>query len=115
MNHLNSILLEGTLTADPVDVSNAHTKECTFHIANSRFHKVEGLSVETIQNCTIETTAKIAEQCLENLKKGHGVRVVGRLSTRKIILDSLNGKEDITFERIVVSAEHVEFKPHDGN
>lgn len=115
MNQLNSILLEGTLIADPVKTNNGQIAECTFHIANSRFHKVKGSSVETIQNYTVETTGKFAEQCLENLKKGRGVRVVGRLSTKEIILDSLLGKDDITFEKVIISAEHVEFKPHNGN
>ena len=46
----------------------------------------------------ISVYARMAEMCAEYLKKGRGVRVVGRLAQ----------KDD---ESVFIVAEHVEFKP----
>ena len=54
----------------------------------------------------VETWAKLASSCSTYLEKGRGVRVVGRLKQER-----WTGTDEKKHERIVVVAEHVEFKP----
>ena len=54
----------------------------------------------------VETWAKLASSCSSYLEKGRGVRVVGRLKQER-----WTGTDEKKHERIVVVAEHVEFKP----
>jgi single-strand DNA-binding protein len=54
----------------------------------------------------VEVWSKLAEACSENLKKGRGVRVVGRLKQ-----DRWSDAEGKNHSRIKIIGEHVEFKP----
>jgi len=54
----------------------------------------------------VETWAKLAEACNEKGKKGRGVRVVGRLKQ-----DRWNDNEGKQRAKVVIVAEHVEFRP----
>ena len=54
----------------------------------------------------VTTWARLAEVCGEYLKKGRGVRVVGRLKQ-----DRWTSPEGQTRSKITIVAEHVEFKP----
>jgi single-strand DNA-binding protein len=54
----------------------------------------------------VTTWARLAEVCGEYLKKGRGVRVVGRLKQDRGT--DADGKEH---SKIFIVAEHVEFKP----
>ena len=98
MNNLNSVLLEGNLEADPV-LSYAETGKavCTFRLTVKRSWKEEDEMKTEESHFFIETGTRLAEVCAEHLKKGRGVRVVGRLKEEE-------GKTWIL-------AEHVEFKP----
>jgi single-stranded DNA-binding protein len=112
MNSLNSILIEGTLLSNPISNSENEVANCVFRIANYRYPEIEGVKTEIISNLTIKATHKIAEDCLANLKKGNGVRVVGRLKTEiETIKVSDNPEEDITYEKVFIYAEHIEIKP----
>jgi len=107
MNSLNSILIEGNLTRDPVLSSTPKgTAVCTFSLASNRFYRQEEESKREVSFFDIETWAKLAEACGENLKKGRGVRVVGRLKQDRWV-DS-EGKSQY---RVKIVAEHVEFRP----
>lgn len=107
MNSLNSILIEGNLTRDP---ELKHTPSgayvCSMSIASNRWYK-QGESVEKeVSFFDIEAWSKLAEACGGRLKKGRGVRVVGRLKQER--WTDAEGKQR---SKIKIVAEHVEFKP----
>jgi single-strand DNA-binding protein len=75
MNNLNSFLIEGILTEDPVKDGN----KCTFTIESSRLFVEDGERKEELNYFNVEVWNKNAELCRKMLSKGRGVRVVGRL------------------------------------
>jgi single-strand DNA-binding protein len=93
MNNLNSVLIEGTLSADPEAYQPGFT---VFKLLSHRIN--EDRSTETLST-RISTTGRLSEVCAEYLKKGRGVRVVGRLVQSEAP------------DCVVIHAEHVEFKP----
>ena len=107
MNNLNSILIEGNLVRDPmIRQSPCGRSVCDFPIATSRFFKDEDGLEKEVSFFGIEAWGKLAEKCYEIGKKGRGVRVVGRLRQ-----DRWTGEDGKSHARIVVVAEHVEFRP----
>ncbi|HKL57526.1 MAG TPA: single-stranded DNA-binding protein, partial [Sphaerochaeta sp.] len=109
MNNLNSVLLEGNLVRDPEEVviGEAATQMAKFSIAVNRFFKnAQSEPVEEVMFISIQAWGALAKSCLQYLQKGRGVRVVGRLRQER-----WTDKEGGNKERIVVVAEHVEFKP----
>ena len=54
----------------------------------------------------VDTWGTLAETCGKYLRKGRGVRVVGRLRQ-----DRWQGEDEKPRERMIVVAEHVEFYP----
>ncbi len=112
MNNLNSVLLEGNLVRDPEEVvigENA-AQMAKFSIAVNRYFKnAQAEPVEEVMFITITAWGSLAKSCLQYLQKGRGVRVVGRLRQER-----WTDKDGGSRERIVVVAEHVEFKS-DGN
>lgn len=106
MNHLNSVLLEGNLTAEPVRATAPNgTPVCTFAIASERSLKHEGGFEKHVSFFDIVTRGRLADACGTTLTKGRGVRVVGRLTQERWEQDG------IRHSRVKVVAEHVEFKP----
>ncbi len=109
MNNLNSVLLEGNLVRDPekVLVGSNGSVMGKFSIAVNRYYKkANAESVEEVMYIGVQVWGGLAEGCLNYLKKGRGVRVVGRLRQER-----WEDKEGGNREKIVVVAEHVEFKP----
>jgi len=107
MNSLNSILIEGNVVRDPVvrETSRGSTV-CSFSIASNRFYRQDDELEQETSFFEVESWAKLADACRENLAKGRGVRVVGRLKQ-----DRWTGADGKSYSRIKVVAEHVEFKP----
>jgi single-strand DNA-binding protein len=107
MNHLNSVLVEGSLVRDPLFRTTAKgTALCTFTIATNRFFKLEG-NMETETNFfEVESWGQLAEKSRSFGRKGRGVRVVGRL--RQSRWTDTDGKNK---SRIYIVAEHIEFRP----
>jgi single-strand DNA-binding protein len=106
MNNLNSILIEGTLTKDPVPrVTAKGTAVCNFSLASNRYFKQDTGMEKEVFFFDVETWAKLAESCGNLGKKGRGVRVVGRLRQ-----DRWNGSDGKTHSKVVIVAEHVEFR-----
>ena len=106
MNQLNSIIIEGELTEDPSIPAGQSLENCSclFPIRSRRFIKVEGTSREETHSFTVITHSKVAEGCIHHLKKGRGIRVVGRLVERQ--------PDDFSeLPLVYITAEHVEFKP----
>lgn len=106
MNMLNSLVLEGVVTRELTNKPDCKD----FEIAVSRFYKnAEGETSEEKSFFTVELYGVMADSGLymRNIYKDRGVRVVGRLKQRR--WKDEEGKE---YSRVVVIAEHIEFKPH---
>ena len=107
MNSLNSILLEGNLTADPEIRSTPNgTEVLTFSIGNNRSYKVNDEYVQEASFFNVEVWGRLATACANNLSKGRGVRVVGRLKQDRWT-DEYGAKRS----KVKIVGEHVEFKP----
>lgn len=106
MNNLNSIILEGNLTKDPVmDKTPKGTAVCHFTVASNRYYKSDGDRQEEVGFFDVEVWSRLAETCSDYLTKGRGVRVVGRLKQ-----DRWTNPEGEPRSRIHIVGEHVEFR-----
>jgi single-strand DNA-binding protein len=107
MNSLNSILIEGNLTKDPVlSETPKGTSVCNFSVASNRFYKQEDELQKEVSFFDVEVWSRQAEVCAETLTKGRGVRVVGRLKQ-----DRWTDEQGNPHARVKIVGEHVEFKP----
>jgi single-strand DNA-binding protein len=107
VNALNSILLEGNLTRDPESKTlSTGTQVCNFSVASDRFYRQNDNTEKEVSYFDVEAWAKLGLACSQNLKKGRGVRVVGRLKQ-----DRWLDPEGKSKSRVIIVAEHVEFKP----
>ena len=107
MNSLNSILLEGNLVRDPESkTTSTGSQGCDFCVASDRYYKQNDELEKEVSYFDVEAWAKLGAACSQNLKKGRGVRVVGRLKQ-----DRWSDPEGKTRSRVKIVAEHVEFKP----
>jgi single-strand DNA-binding protein len=80
MNSLNSILLEGNLVRDPENKTlPSGSQVCNFAVASDRFYRQNDALEKEVSYFDVEAWARLGQSCSENLKKGRGVRVVGRL------------------------------------
>ena len=108
MNSLNSILVEGNVVRDPsTKTLPSGNQVCDFTLATNRFYKSgeEGFEKE-VSYFDIEAWSRLGTACAQNLKKGRGVRVVGRLKQ-----DRWTDPEGKQRAKVKIVAEHVEFKP----
>ena len=107
MNSLNSILLEGNLTRDPESKTlSTGTQVCNFCVASDRYYRQNDSTEKEVSYFDVEAWARLGLACSQNLKKGRGVRVVGRLKQ-----DRWTDGEGKQRSRVMIVAEHVEFKP----
>ncbi len=107
MNSLNSILVEGNITRDPeLKKTPKGTSVCAFSVASNRYFRQDDETQNEVSFFNVETWGTLAEVCVEHLRKGRGVRIVGRLKQ-----DRWADQEGKNHERIKIVAEHVEFKP----
>jgi single-strand DNA-binding protein len=107
MNNLNSILVEGNLVKDPeLSYTSKGTAVCKFTVACNRAFKQDDQLQKEVSFFDVSTWTRLAEVCEEYLKKGRGVRVVGRLKQ-----DRWTDTDGKPHSRVLIVAEHVEFKP----
>lgn len=108
MNQLNSILVEGNLVKDPYTKTlPSGNQVCEFSLATNRYYKNGQEEFEKeVSYFDIEAWSRLGAACAQNLLKGRGVRVVGRLKQDR--WTDLDGKPRA---KIKIVAEHVEFKP----
>jgi single-strand DNA-binding protein len=107
LNNLNSVLIEGNLVRDPeLKYTQKGAAVCSFALASNRFFKQDEETQKEVSFFEITTWSRLAEVCGEYLKKGRGVRVVGRLKQ-----DRWTGPEGQARSKVSIVAEHVEFKP----
>ena len=107
MNSLNSILVEGNLVKDPnTKTLPSGNQVCDFTVATNRYYKngEEGFEKE-VSYFDVEAWARLGTACAQNLKKGKGVRVVGRLKQDRWL--DPEGKQRA---KVKIVAEHIEFK-----
>jgi single-strand DNA-binding protein len=107
MNNLNSIVLEGELMKTPDYQTDKNGNQvCRFALASSRYFKnANGIEKET-SYFDIEARGELAAQCRRYGYQGRGARIVGRLKQER----SRNA-EGKPLNRIIIIAEHVEFRP----
>lgn len=106
MNNLNSVLIEGYLTDNPsrLDFADSKAVLCRLRIANNRFYKKNGEQVQETSYFTIDVWGNTAENCARYLKKGSGVRVVGRIKQER-----WKDAEDHSRNMVKIIAEQVDF------
>jgi single-strand DNA-binding protein len=102
MNSLNSVLLEGNLTQEPeTRFTNTGKMICYFTVASDRYFNKE----KEVSFFEIETWQGLAEKCANELRKGSGVRVVGRLKQKR-----WKNAEKKDISKVIIVAEHIEIK-----
>ena len=107
MNNLNSILVEGNLVRDPeYRTTPKGTAICKFPIATNRYFKQDSGMEKEVSFFDVESWGKLAENVNNLGRKGRGVRVVGRLKQER-----WQNSEGRAMARVVIVAEHVEFRP----
>lgn len=106
MNQLNSVLVEGNLTRDPeLKYTTGGTAICALSVACNRYYKKGDDLQKEVSFFDVTAFGRLAEICAEYLKKGRGVRVHGRLKQERW------EKDGQARSKVLVVAEHVEFKP----
>jgi single-stranded DNA-binding protein len=107
MHDLNSVLLEGTLTNDPVLSRDKNgVPHCLLIITSERYRKREDGMEKRALATYVDTKSKLAEQCMQHCHQGSKIRVVGSLQM-------LRGKdaEGRDIAQIGIDAEHLEVRP----
>lgn len=112
MNHLNNLLIEGTLVVDPEVVAvakDSNNKLVRFSVASNRVYvdKANNKQKETLF-LTVIAWGSLADMCLKHLKKGTRGRFVGRLKMSK--WETNSGERRSTYELV---AQHIEFMRQD--
>jgi single-strand DNA-binding protein len=78
----------------------------TFPVASSRYYRNDADLEKEVSFFDVECWGKLGESCGNLGHKGRGIRVVGRLRQ-----DRWNGADGKPHSRVVIVAEHVEFRP----
>lgn len=107
MNNLNSIILEGNLVRDAeVKKTSIGTSVAEMSIAVNRSYKnADGVFVDEVSYFDVKAWSCLADCCEKYATKGRGIRVVGRLKQERWESDGR------THSKVVILAEHIEFKP----
>ena len=107
MNDLNSILIEGKLVRDVnLKTTASGTAVCTFSMVSTRYYKQDDGLQKEISYFDVQAWGKLAETCHQNGTKNRGVRVVGRIKQ-----ESWQDKDGNQKDKIVIVAEHIEWRP----
>ena len=110
--YLNKVLLYGNLTRDPEQRSLPNgTAVTNFSLATNRIYKdANGARQEQVEYHNIVVFGRQAETSAQYLKKGQGVMIEGRITTRSWD-DKTTGEKKYRTEII---AEAVQFGPKSG-
>jgi single-strand DNA-binding protein len=110
--YLNKVLLYGNLTRDPEQRSLPNgTAVTNFSLATNRIYKdTNGARQEQVEYHNIVVFGRQAETSAQYLKKGQGVMIEGRITTRSWD-DKTTGEKKYRTEII---AEAVQFGPKSG-
>jgi single-strand DNA-binding protein len=104
MNQLNSVLLEGNACRDAeLRTTSTGITICKMSVAVNRVYKSgEGFEKE-VSFFDVDCFGTVAKLCGEKVKKGDGIRVIGRLKQSRWTQDGQNRST------VLVVAERVEF------
>lgn len=107
MNQLNSVIIEGNAVRDAELRTVAGDKKlCSISIATNRYlSKPDGTFTQNTSYFDVDCWEKLAEISASQIKKGRGIRVVGRL-----VQDTWTDKDGKNCSKIKILAEHIEFK-----
>jgi single-strand DNA-binding protein len=100
-NELNSVLFEGTCKNDP---ERNPDESVFFQVQNDRRYKEGDVNRTKKILVTVRTHGKLGDVCMEYIKAGRGVRIVGRLENDR-------SPGNARSEGIEIEAEQVEIKP----
>ena len=107
MQSMNSVVIEGNLTRDPVQRETPKGNTVTvMSIASNRYFGTGDERTEEVSFFEIEAWNNLGNTCYKHLTKGRGVRVAGRLKQ-----DRWQTVEGDNRSRIKVIASTVDFKP----
>ena len=107
MNSMNTIMMEGHVVRDPeFKTTTKGTSLCTFSIGVNRTYKQENGFGKEVSFFDIEAWGKWADLCKNQIIKGRGVRIVGRLKQNRWSDDEGKGHS-----RVTILSEHIEFRP----
>ncbi|MDR2735063.1 MAG: single-stranded DNA-binding protein [Spirochaetota bacterium] len=107
MKNLNFIIVEGNLVRDPdYRVTETGLPMCRFTLANNYSFKKNDQWVTDVNFINIVCWARTAENCGTYLKRGHPVRVKGRIDQSYIKHEDGHG-----INMIDIVAQSVEFLP----
>ena len=101
-NNLNTAMLEGSLKTNPKERAE---HKCELTISNHKYVLKDGKYVKETSVFSVLVDGKTADTCLQILRKGSNVRVVGRLNQ---IVGVIGG---VRHEKVYLMAEHIEFRP----
>ena len=106
MNSLNTILIEGNLVDNPELVhTQKGTSICKFSIASNRYFKLDDEFQKEVSFFNVTAWARVAEDSIDRLKKGKGIRIVERLKQ-----DRWKGNDGKTKSRVHIIADHIDFR-----
>jgi len=106
MPELNSVVIAGNLTKDPVfrETSN-HTPVVNFHIAaNRRFKNNNNQWQEDVCYVGVVAWNKLAESCRNRIKKGSAVLIDGELQSR-----TFKTEDDKNRTIVEIKAKRIQF------
>jgi single-strand DNA-binding protein len=107
MKNLNFIIVEGNLVRDPdYRVTETGLPMCRFTLANNYSFKKNDQWVTDVNFINIVCWARTAENCGTYLKRGHPVRVKGRIDQSYIKHEDGHG-----INMVDIVAQSVEFLP----
>jgi single-strand DNA-binding protein len=107
MNNLNSILIEGNMVRAPeFRTTGKGTPVCKFSLASNRYFKQNSDLEMEVSYFDTEAWGKLAESCHRLGYKGRDIRVVGRLKQER-----WQDRERNVKSKVVIVAEHIEFRP----
>ncbi|MDR3130137.1 MAG: single-stranded DNA-binding protein [Treponema sp.] len=112
MNSINNVLvkiiIEGNLVQEPgLRFSPGGKPLCTLRLASNSFYRQDTGFEKNVRFFDVEAQAELAEYCLNEGRKGRGIRVKGRLKEAR-----WKGRDGKSYSIAAVAAEHIAFKPY---
>lgn len=102
MNLLNSVIIEGNIREN-VFKNNGRVNYCETVINTPRYYKEQGELINDDSNFVVLAYGKLGDVMDMQGDVGRGIRVVGRMKEERDPMKATS--------RIVIIAEHIEFKP----
>ena len=102
-NKLNSLILEGVVSGEPLLNETSTTSVLNFTIEYARYYKNK--AGENVIETSQFSVVAFGSMCKRPLKNGSEVRIVGRLKQNK-----WTDKDGVTHSEVQIMAEHIKIK-----